>query len=62
MKPIDYSSLQVDGIDTSDYPDFCDAFIYYGQYEDGTDISDEDLEKLNEDGDLVYELVYNTIF
>ena len=61
-KTIDLGSLLVDGIDTSDYPDFSDAFIYYGQYDDGSELSDDDLNKLNEDGSLIHELVFATLF
>ena len=61
-KEIDYLSLDVDGIDTRDYPDFCDAFICGGQYTDGTPLPDEVLEELTEDTDLVYELVLKRIY
>lgn len=62
MKTIDYSSLQIDGIDSKDYPDFADAFFCYGEYEDGTPLSDETLEKLTENGELLYEYITNTIY
>lgn len=62
MKEIDYSTLQVDGIDTRDYPDFCDAFICYGQYTDGTPLDDDALEELNQDSSLIYDLVLDAIY
>lgn len=61
-KEIDYLSLGVDGIDTRDYPDFCDAYICEGTYTDGTPLPDEVLEELSEDADLVYELVLKRIY
>ena len=61
-KEIDYSTLQVDGIDTRDYPDFCDAFICYGEYTDGTPLEDVDLQALNDDASLIYELVEQAIY
>ena len=61
-KEIDFSTLQVDGIDTRDYPDFCDAFICYGEYTDGTPLEDVDLEALNDDASLIYELVEQAIY
>jgi len=31
---------EVDGVDSEDYPDFCDAFFSYAEYEDGTPLTD----------------------
>jgi hypothetical protein len=42
-------NVEVDGVDTDDYPDFCDAFFSYAEYEDGTPLNDEELEQLEED-------------
>ena len=42
MKNLDYAKIsyvEVDGIDTADYPDFCDAFISYAEY-DGRAMTD----------------------
>lgn len=50
---IDYDSLEVDGIDTSDYPDFSDAYFSSGEYVDGTPIPGEVLDDLARDGDLL---------
>ena len=64
MINLDYakiSGVEVDGIDTADYPDFCDAFIAYAEY-DGKEMTDEQLDALNEDGDFVYEAVQNYLF
>jgi hypothetical protein len=55
------SNIQVDGIDTNDYPDFCDAFISSADY-DGNEMTDQQLEELNGDGDFVYECVQNHLF
>ena len=46
-------NIEVDGIDTKDYPDFCDAYIVSADY-DGVPMTDEQLDELNEDGDYVY--------
>jgi len=61
-KKIDYSSLEIDGIDTKDYPDFCDAFIISGQYLDGDELDDVAIDDLNGNGELVLSLVYNRLF
>jgi len=47
-------NIEIDGIDTKDYPDFCDAYIVSADY-DGVPMNDEQLDKLNEDGNYVYE-------
>ena len=46
-------NIEIDGIDTKDYPDFCDAYISSAEY-DGVPMTDEQLDELNEDGDYVY--------
>ena len=47
-RSINLASLEIDGIDSSDYPDFCDAFFSYATFEDGEELSDEELEDLSE--------------
>jgi hypothetical protein len=54
-------NIEVDGIDTNDYPDFCDAFISYADY-NGVEMTDEQLEELNEDSDFVYSSVMAHLF
>ena len=57
-------NVEVDGIDTKDYPDFCDAYISYAEWMDsGTALTEEELDELNVDhGDFVYENVMDTLF
>jgi hypothetical protein len=55
-------NLEVDGIDTRDYPDFVDAFISYAEI-DGEPLTDEQLDELtSEYPELVYDLVINKLF
>ena len=54
-------AIEVDGIDMSDYPDFCDAFIAYAEYK-GVEMTDEELECLNETEGFVYDCVMNHLF
>ena len=64
MTPIDYTkleNLEVEGIDTRDYPDFCDAYIGHAEI-DGREATKEELDELNEDRDFVYELVWERLF
>jgi len=61
---MDYTKIEnveVDGIDTKDYPDFCDAFIASADY-DGQPMTDKQLDELNELADFVHESVQNQLF
>lgn len=61
MDYLKITNVYVDGIDTNDYPDFSDAFIASAEY-DGEDMTDEQLDEINEHYDFVYECVVNQIF
>lgn len=59
---IDYSKITnvvVEGIDTKDAPDFCDAYISSADY-DGDEMSDEMLEELSDD--FIHEQVISEIY
>ncbi len=56
-----FTDVAFEGIDHRDYPDYCDAFIASAEY-DGRDLSDEELDELNEDTDLVYELLTDNLY
>ena len=49
-------NIEVEGIDTKDYPDFCNAFISKADY-DGKPMTDVQLDELNQDSSFVYECV-----
>ena len=53
--------IEIDGIDTRDYPDFCDAFILEATYK-GREMTDEELEALNEDSDFVHDKVMESLY
>ncbi len=59
------SDLEVDGIDTADYPDFCDAAISdaivleNGEWRQATE---KEIDEINEDSDLVYRCVENELY
>ena len=60
---IDYKkidNIEIDGIDTKDYPDFCDAYIVSADY-DGVPMTDEQLDEINEDGDFQHECIMNDL-
>jgi hypothetical protein len=52
-KEVDRSSIEMDGVDPHDYPDFSDAYIVGAQFVDGTELTQEELELLNNEGELV---------
>lgn len=53
-KPVDIKSLELDGLDPRDRPDFADAFFSSGEFMDGTPMTEEELEKFNnENGELI---------
>lgn len=61
---LDYSlisDVELEGIDYSDYPDFCDAYIADASY-DGEPMTNEQLEIINNDSDFVYNCVIKYIF
>jgi hypothetical protein len=47
-RAVRYDSITIDGIDTSDYPDFSDSYITSAQWEDGTDLDESELEEFAE--------------
>ena len=59
---VDTSTLVVDGLDTGDYPDFCDAYFSEGFYLDGTELPDYVLETLTEDKELLHQIIIDHIF
>ena len=54
--------LEVDGVDSADYPDFSDAYFSYGCYEDGTELTDEELERLATlASDVLWEMAFERL-
>lgn len=61
-KPVDVSSIEVDGVNDWDAPDFADAYVTYAQYADGTPLSDDELDQLtDEHGDLVNQAAHGSL-
>lgn len=61
---LDYSKIedvQLDGINHRDYPDYVDAYIASASY-DGREMTDAELDKLNDDRDYVYECVMERLY
>jgi hypothetical protein len=59
-KCVDTGSLEIDGVDHRDAPDFSDAFFSAGKFKDGTDMTDDELIELaDQHPDLLYDLIYH---
>lgn len=46
-KTLNLSTLDVDGIDLYDYPDFVDAYVVYAEYMDGTVLTEDELDAID---------------
>jgi hypothetical protein len=55
------TNIEVDGIDTRDYPDFSDAYIVSADY-DGEPMTELMIEDINEDYSFIHDCVYNQLF
>lgn len=54
-------NVEVEDIKTWDYPDFCDAFIAYAEY-DGVPMTEKQLDEINDDRDFVYSQVEKKLY
>lgn len=55
------SNIQLADVNPSDYPDFSDAYIKSAEYE-GRWLTEKELDDLNENRELVYEIVIQNLF
>jgi hypothetical protein len=56
------TNVEFQDIDHGDAPDYCDAFISYAEYLDGTPLTQDELDAINDDGSVVYELLMKHIY
>jgi hypothetical protein len=62
-KEVDRNSLEIDGVDTGDYPDFVDTYFSYAEFIDGTVLSDLELDELStEFMDVAQEMAYEYLY
>ena len=64
MNNLDYSlisNIEFAGIDHRDAPDYCDAYIVSADY-NGEEMTDEQIELLNEDSQFVYEMLIKRLY
>ena len=58
--------VEVEDVNTNDYPDFCDAFIscavYIGSDGSSRELTESELDKLNDDGDFVHDAVQSYLY
>jgi hypothetical protein len=56
-------SVEVDGVDSRDYPDFCDAYFSYAEFEDtGEPLDEDDMDLLQEVyPEVCYEMAYDSL-
>jgi len=59
---LDLTSVELEGIDIRDYPDFCDTYVAYACFNDGSTLSEDQLDTLNEDYALINELAHKHAF
>lgn len=56
-------SVEFDGIDYDDYPDFCDAHVVAAEWADGTPLTEEELDDLNfNHSDIVYDKLMDHLY
>ena len=53
-------AVEVEGIDTKDYPDFCDAYIVYAEDYTGRSLTEEEIDAIPDD--VVYEHTLEQVF
>jgi len=53
-KQVDLRSIELDGVESFDYPKYVDAYADYAEFTDGTPLSDDELEELTDKhGDII---------
>ena len=64
VKKLNVKSCQVEAVDPKDYPDFCDAYIGYAEWEDGVELTDDELDALTdsqEGQEIIQELAFESL-
>lgn len=52
-------NLEIDGVDHRDYPDYCDAYFSHAEYENGTWLTEAELEELRDvHGAVLHEMAF----
>lgn len=57
---VNVRSIEIGGVDFDDYPDFCDAYVEYAEFENGMPLNELEIQILEDDyPDLVHELAHD---
>jgi hypothetical protein len=59
LPEIKISSIEIEDLDPRDYPEFCDAYISYAESVDGIALTEEQLDILNQDSELVHSVAWD---
>lgn len=58
-KNIKKESIEIEDVNMNDYPDFCDAYIVSAEYEDGTKLTNDEVDQFfDENYYLTNELIH----
>ena len=61
-KEVDSTSIEVDGVDPRDSPDFSDAYVSAAVFMDGTPLDDDELDQLNDNyPELIHDLAHDSL-
>ena len=61
-KTVDLKSIELDGVDNGDYPDFADAYAIDASFTDGTALTDDELEQFTDTyGDIINQLAHGSL-
>jgi len=59
---VNANTLEIDGVDTQDYPDFCDAYFDYAEYTNGVPLTEDELVDFQEEHlDLLNEMAFESL-
>jgi hypothetical protein len=64
MEKLNYDlidNIEFEGIDHNDYPDYCDVYIISADY-DGREMTEDEIEELNDDSGFVYDKLMNFLY
>jgi hypothetical protein len=59
-KEVDRGTIDLEGIDPNDYPDFADAYVMAADFVDGTPLTDNQLEKLTDE--YIYDFIEDRLY
>jgi hypothetical protein len=61
-KLVDEDTIEIDGVDSRDYPDFCDAYFTRAEFVDGTELTESELEELqHQQGELLNTMAHESL-